>query len=66
MLYKAYNNDKKGYSMGVVRIDDELERDIEELRKKEENRYKYPCKTTFLNIIIHERLLEMKKKQKKR
>jgi hypothetical protein len=52
--------------MGVVRIDDELEKQIAELIKKAENKYRYPSKTTFLNIIIHERLQEMKKLGKKR
>ncbi|MBW2971952.1 hypothetical protein KY359_02850 [Candidatus Woesearchaeota archaeon] len=49
--------------MGVVRIDDKLEKDIESLIKKDENRYRYPSKTAFLNMIIHERLLEMKKRK---
>ncbi|MBU2561087.1 MAG: hypothetical protein KKD17_02235 [Nanoarchaeota archaeon] len=52
--------------MGVVRIDDKLEKQIEELIKKDENKYRYPSKTTFLNILIHERMLEIDKKTKKR
>ena len=47
--------------MGVVRIDDRLERDIGKLLKKEENKYKYPSKSAFLNIIIYEKLLAMDK-----
>ena len=48
--------------MGVVRIDDELEKEIESVITKEENRYRYPSKTTLLNIIIHEYLIKSKKK----
>jgi len=50
--------------MGVVRIDDELEKEIAEIMKKPENRFKYPSKTVFLNIIIHEHLQKIKKKRK--
>ncbi len=52
--------------MGVVRIDNKLDREIEKLLKKEANRYKYPSKSAFLNIILHEKLLELDKKTKKR
>ncbi|MBN1544029.1 hypothetical protein JW898_01050 [Candidatus Woesearchaeota archaeon] len=52
--------------MGVVRIDDMLEKQVEELIKKDENRYKYPSKTAFLNMIIHERLLELENLRTKR
>jgi hypothetical protein len=49
--------------MGVVRIDDGLEKDIEALLSRPENRFKYPSKTAFLNIIINE-YLNSKKKRK--
>ena len=49
--------------MGVVRIDDELEKEIELILKKAENKYRFPSKTTFLNILIHEHLLELKRKK---
>ncbi|MBW2967536.1 hypothetical protein KY362_03550 [Candidatus Woesearchaeota archaeon] len=52
--------------MGVVRIDDELDKQIESLLKKEENRYRFPSKTTFLNVVLHEHLLSIKKERKKR
>jgi hypothetical protein len=48
--------------MGVVRIDDALEQEIETLLKRDENRFRYPSKTAFLNIILHERLLKERKK----
>ncbi len=51
--------------MGVVRIDDELEKEIEQILKMPENKYRYPSKTAFLNIMIHERMLEMKKAKDK-
>jgi hypothetical protein len=49
--------------MGVVRIDDGLEKDIEALLSKSENRFRYPSKTAFLNIIIND-YLNAKKKRK--
>ena len=49
--------------MGVVRIDDELEKHIEAILKRPENRYRFPSKTMFLNIIIHEHIIEMKKQK---
>jgi hypothetical protein len=49
--------------MGVVRIDDELEKAIEKVLSKEENRYRYPSKTAFLNIIISDALKRQKKKE---
>jgi hypothetical protein len=51
--------------MGVVRIDDALEKEIESLIKKEENRFRYPSKTAFLNVLVHEHLSAQKGKQKK-
>ena len=50
--------------MGVVRIDDELDRMIEEILKRPENRYRYPSKTILLNVIIHEHLQKQKKKNR--
>ncbi len=49
--------------MGVVRIDDELEKEISDILKRPENKYKFPSKTTFLNVLIHEHILELKKKK---
>jgi hypothetical protein len=49
--------------VGVVRIDDGLDREIESLLQKEENKYRYPSKTTLLNIIVHEYLLKIKQKR---
>ncbi len=48
--------------MGVVRIDDELEKEIEALIKRRENRFKYPSKSAFLNVIINDHLVRQKKK----
>ena len=52
--------------MGVVRIDDELEREIEQILKRPENKYKFPSKTTFLNVLIHEHILQLKDAKGKR
>ncbi len=49
--------------MGVVRIDDALEKEIEAILKRPENRYKYPSKTILLNIIIDEHLNKLGKKR---
>ena len=58
--------DKEDYSMGVVRIDDDLEKEIEQILKRPENKYKFPSKTTFLNVLIHEHILDMSKRKGKR
>ncbi|MBW2996841.1 hypothetical protein KY349_00705 [Candidatus Woesearchaeota archaeon] len=50
--------------MGVVRIDDNLDKEIEAILKRPENKYKYPSKTILLNMIIHEHLQKQKKKGK--
>lgn len=52
----------KDTKMGVVRIDDSLEQEIETLLRRDENRFRYPSKTAFLNIILHEHLLKERKK----
>ncbi len=50
--------------MGVVRIDDGLEEEINNLIAKGENRFRYPSKTAFLNILIHEHFVSLSKKKK--
>ena len=40
--------------MGVVRVDDDLLRQLKKQLKEEENRYKYSSITSLLNSIIHE------------
>ena len=51
--------------MGVVRIDDYLEKEIEKIIKTDENRFRYPSKTTFLNIIINDYLTKKSRSQNK-
>jgi len=51
--------------MGVVRIDDGLEKEIEDILKRDENRFKYPSKTAFLNVIINDRIIALKKEKKR-
>lgn len=48
--------------MGVVRIDDELDNEIEKILRRPENKYKYPSKTNLLNVIVHEYLRRGAKK----
>lgn len=48
--------------MGVVRIDDELLKNLKELLKKEDNRYRYSSVASFINYIVHEKIKEEKKK----
>ena len=50
--------------MGVVRIDDTLDKEIESILKRPENKYKYPSKTILLNIILDEHIQKMKKRGK--
>jgi hypothetical protein len=50
--------------LGVVRIDDKLDKEIEEILKREENRFRYPSKTAFLNLLIYDRLQSLKKTKK--
>jgi hypothetical protein len=50
--------------VGVVRIDDALDKEVEAILQREENRYRYPSKTTLLNIIVHEYLLKLKEKKR--
>lgn len=50
--------------MGVVRIDDELEREVELILARAENRYRYPSKTAFLNVVLHEHLMGLKGKKR--
>jgi hypothetical protein len=51
--------------MGVVRIDDALEKEIAAFIKRPENRYRYPSKSIFLNIIINDYFTELKSRSKK-
>lgn len=42
--------------MGVVRIDDEIQRKLEEFLGEGDNKYKYPSLTSFVNNAILEKL----------
>jgi len=48
--------------MGVVRIDDDLLKNLKELLKKEENKYRYSSIAAFINHLVHEKIKEEKKK----
>ena len=51
--------------MGVVRIDDALEKEIAGFIRRPENRYRYPSKSTFLNIIINDFFVSQRTVKKK-
>jgi len=42
--------------MGVVRIDDNLLKNIKDILKKEDNKYKYGSISNFINSAIYEKL----------
>ena len=44
------------WHMGVVRLDDRLLKEIRELLKKEENKYKYGSISSFINYVIFQEL----------
>ncbi len=52
--------------MAVVRIDDELLMEIKKFIEKEENRYKYPSVTAFLNMFIYEKMKELNNNKRKK
>lgn len=52
--------------MAVVRIDDKLLREIKGFVEREENRYKYPSVSAFLNLVIYEKMHEISEKKKKK
>jgi hypothetical protein len=42
--------------MGVVRIDDKLLVNVKELLAKDENKYKYGSISSYINLLIYEKL----------
>jgi len=51
--------------MGVVRIDDDLQKKLLNEMKKGRNKYSYGSISSFLNSIIYDKLLEMEKEDEK-
>lgn len=51
--------------MAVVRINDELLREIKKFIEKEENRYTYPSVTAFLNVLVYEKIRELNGRRRK-
>jgi hypothetical protein len=47
--------------LGVVRIDDGLEKEIAEFIARQENKFRHPSKSAFLNIIISDYFASRKK-----
>jgi metal-responsive CopG/Arc/MetJ family transcriptional regulator len=48
--------------MAVVRIDDELLKELKEIIKKEENKYRYSSVSSIINSIIYDKLRKEGKK----
>jgi len=46
--------------MGIVRIDNELQKEIIEFIKKKENKYHYPSISAFINLAVYEKLKQEK------
>ena len=42
--------------MGIVRIDDKLQKEIQEWIKKNGNKYQHPSITSFINSAIYEKI----------
>ena len=42
--------------MGVVRIDDEIQKKLEEFLGEGDNKYKYPSLTSFVNNAVLEKI----------
>ena len=51
--------------MGVVRIDDKLLKEVEDFIDEDENKYKYPSVSAFINNAVYEKLTELRKDNKK-
>jgi len=50
--------------MAVVRIDDKLLKMIKEYLENNDNKYKYPSLSSFVNNVIYERLNSIRKKRR--
>lgn len=46
--------------MGIVRIDDKLHKEIQELLKKNGNKYNFPTVSAFTNSAVYEKLKSVK------
>lgn len=51
--------------MGVVRIDDKLQKEIQRFLSKDENKYKHPSMAAFINYIMSQELKKMEKENDK-
>ena len=52
--------------MAVVRIDDKILREIKRFLGKDENRYKHPSVSAFINYTLYEKITRLNGKKKKR
>ena len=46
--------------MAVVRVDDKLLKEVKQLLKNEENKYKYGSIASFINSVLYDKLKEDK------
>ena len=51
--------------MGVVRINDELLKKIQDWLNDDENKYKHPSISSFVNSVIYEKLKKLEKEMNK-
>ena len=49
--------------MGVVRIDDKLNKEVQDWLNENGNKYKHPSVSAFVNNAIYEKLKEIKAKK---
>jgi len=54
--------------MAVVRIDDKILKEIKKFLQRDENRYHHPSVSAFINYALHEKIIQIngKKKRKRR
>ncbi len=52
--------------MAVVRIDDRLLKEIKKFLQKDENRYRHPSVSAFINYALYEKIIEINGKSNAR
>ncbi|MBI2972072.1 MAG: hypothetical protein HYY37_06640 [Candidatus Aenigmarchaeota archaeon] len=49
--------------MAVVRLDDHLLEEIKKFLEKDDNKYRYPSVSAFLNFLVYEKMKELNGKR---
>ena len=52
--------------MAVVRIDDKLLREIKKFLQRDENRYRHPSVSAFINYALYEKIEKINGKNRKK